>query len=62
MPIVGPGCHELRIRDAQADWRIVYRPDPDGIVFLDVFSKKTRVTPATVIEACRHRLKEYDRA
>ena len=62
MPIVGPRCHELRIRDAHADWRIMYRPDPDGIVILAVFSKESRVTPRTVIEACRRRLKEYDRA
>lgn len=25
MPVVGPRCHELRVRDAEADWRIVYR-------------------------------------
>jgi phage-related protein len=40
----------------------VYRPDPDGVVILEVFSKKTRVTPKRVIDACRRRLEEYDRA
>ena len=24
MPVVGPACHELRISDAGASWRIVY--------------------------------------
>ena len=62
MPVVGPRCHELRIRDVEADWRIVYRIDPDAIVILEVFSKKTRVTPSSVIETCIRRLREYDRA
>ena len=62
MPVVGPRCHELRVRDAGADWRIVYRLDADAVVILEVFAKKTRATPKTVIDACTRRLKEYDRA
>lgn len=62
MPVVGPRCHELRVRDAKADWRIVYRIDADAVVILEVFSKKTRATPKTVIDACTRRLREYDRA
>ena len=62
MPVVGPRCHELRVRGAGADWRIVYRLDADAVVILEVFAKKTRATPKTVIDACTRRLKEYDRA
>ena len=62
MPVVGPRCHELRVRNAGADWRIVYRLDADAVVILEVFAKKTRATPKTVIDACTRRLKEYDRA
>lgn len=62
MPVVGTRCHELRVRDAEADWRIVYRTDSDAVVILEVFSKKTRATPKTVIDACIRRLTEYDRA
>lgn len=62
MPVLSPGCHELRVRDAAADWRIVYRLDSDAVVILEVFSKKTRATPKTVIDACIRRLREYDRA
>jgi len=62
MRVMGARCHELRIRDTEIDWRIVYRSDADAIVILEVFSKKTRATPKTVIDACRQRLKEYDRA
>ena len=62
MPAIARRCHELRINDANATWRIVYRIDPDAIVIANVFSKKTTVTPAGVIEACRRRLQEYDNA
>jgi phage-related protein len=60
MPSVGPRCHELRVGDSQASWRVVYRIDPDAILILEVFSKKTQKTPRKVVEACRKRLKEYD--
>jgi len=62
MPSIGPRCHELRIDDAGASWRIVYRVEPDAVVILEVFSKKTRKTPDAVIEACKKRLKEYENA
>ena len=62
MPVVGLRCHEVRVRDAGADWRIVYRLDSDAVVILEVFNKKTRTTPKTVIDACTRRLREYDRA
>lgn len=62
MPTIGPRCHELRINDADQTWRIVYRIDRDAIVIADVFSKKTRQTPDTVIKTCQKRLKEYDNA
>ena len=51
---------ELRIRDDRADWRIIYRVDPDAIVILDVFAKTTRKTPDRVIADCRRRLQQYD--
>ena len=60
MPSIGARCHELRIQDAAVTWRIVYRVDPDAIVILDVFSKKTREMPKTVIDTCKQRLREYD--
>ena len=62
LTVVGPRCHELRVRDAEADWRIVYRLDSDAVVILEVFAKKTRTTPKTVIDACTRRLREYDHA
>jgi phage-related protein len=62
MPTIGERCHELRVIDINATWRIVYRIDTDAIVILDVFSKKTRATPQSVINRSRKRMREYDDA
>jgi|SRR5215208_3351027 len=60
MPGTGPRCHELRIVDENASWRIVYRIDADAVVVADVFRKTTQRTPARVIADCRRRLRHYD--
>jgi phage-related protein len=62
LPIVGPRCGALRIRDAGHNWRIMYRTDADAVLILDVYSKKTRKIPDEVIERCKIRLKQYDEA
>src|SRR5438046_10358075 len=62
MPGIGRRCHELRVRDADRNWRIVYRLDADAIVIADVFAKATRQTPKGVIARCRRRLRRYDEA
>jgi phage-related protein len=62
MPRIGPRCHELRIPDETATWRLIYRIDHDAVVILDVFSKKTAQTAENIIAACRRRLKQYDAA
>ena len=59
MPSIGPRCHELRVNDAKANWRLMYRIDGDAILVLEVFAKKTSKTPKAVIELCQRRLKEY---
>jgi phage-related protein len=61
MPVIGKRCHELRVRDATVEWRIVYRVDLDAVVILEVFAKKTGRTPKSVVRACRRRLDAYDR-
>lgn len=60
MPSIGPRCHELRINDRNATWRIVYRVDSDAIVILEVFMKTTAKTPVPVIDTCKRRLRRYD--
>jgi len=60
MPSIGSRCHELRIQDENATWRIVYRVDPDAIVIVDIFAKKARKTPVAAIERCKARLRIYD--
>lgn len=60
MSTIGPRCHELRIPDQAANWRIVYRVDGDAIVIAEVFCKTTRATPHQVIEQAQRRLRNYD--
>jgi len=62
MPGIGRRCHELRIRDAGKEWRLVYRVDPDAIVIADVFQKTTQRTPDRVLAECRRRLQRYEAA
>lgn len=59
MPEIGPACHELRVIDRDKTWRVVYHLAPDAIVILEVFIKKTRATPHSVIANCRRRLAQY---
>jgi phage-related protein len=61
MPGIGPRCHELRIQDAGATWRIIYRVDQDAVIISAVFAKKTQATPRSVIETSRRCLNAYDR-
>jgi phage-related protein len=60
MPSVGPGVHELRIRDEGHNWRVIYRIDANAVLVADVFPKKTPQTPKAVIAACRRRYRKYD--
>ena len=60
MPSLGSRCHELRIRDEDLYWRIVYRIDEEAILVVDVFPKKTEATPLNIISSCRKRLTDYD--
>ena len=62
MPTIGRRCHELRITDEDATWRVVYRVDPDALIIAEVFSKKTSQTPKRAIDNAKKRLKEFDDA
>ena len=60
LPDVGPRCGALRVRDSAHNWRIMYRLDPDAVLILEVYSKKTRKIPDEVMDRCQKRLKHYD--
>lgn len=59
MPAIKSTCHELRIKDRDQAWRIVYAVEEDAVVVLEVFSKKTEQTPTRLIEVCKKRLQAY---
>lgn len=62
LPDVGPRCGALRVRDAERNWRIMFRIDSDAVLVLDVYPKKTRRIPDEVMERCQQRLRRYDAA
>jgi phage-related protein len=59
MPTIGKSCHELRIKDQNKTWRIIYFIDKDAILILEIFAKKTQKTPQDVIDMCKKRLARY---
>jgi phage-related protein len=60
LPIVGPRCGALRVRDGAHNWRIMYRVDSDAVLILEVYAKKTNKIPDEVIAKCKARLRRYD--
>jgi phage-related protein len=60
MPSIGRRCHELRVNDADQTWRVIYRTDPDAVLVVGLFSKKTSTTPKHVIKQAKRLLREYD--
>ena len=62
LPVFGPRCHELRVRDSGHRWRVVYRIDSDAIVIAGVLDEKSPRTPAEFVESCRRRLRAFDDA
>ena len=62
MPSIGRRCGELRIRDAEHNWRIIYRVDDDAVLVVDAFAKKTQQTPSEIVQRCQKRLALYDAA
>ena len=59
LPSIGPRCAELRVRDAEHNWRIIYRLDDDAVIVVDVFPKKTQRLPDEIIRRCKQRLRAY---
>jgi phage-related protein len=60
LPDIGSRIGALRVRDANHNWRIMYRIDLDAVLIVEVYPKKTRKIPDEVIERCKRRLKQYD--
>jgi phage-related protein len=62
MPGIGRRVHELRVNDDVTDvtWRIVYRIDPEAILVVHWWAKKTQRTSRRDIDLCQRRLRQYD--
>lgn len=62
LPTVGVHCHELRVRDKDKNWRLIYRMDSDRVLIVAVFNKTTPQIPDDVMSICKKRLSDYDNA
>ncbi len=60
MPDIGRRCLELRVTDENMTWRVMCRVDPDAVLVIHSFAKKTQATPKGVIDLCKKRLALYD--
>jgi phage-related protein len=59
MPSIGPGVHELRLRDRSGVYRVIYAMIVRGsVALLHAFKKTTEKTPQQNIEIAQKRLKE----
>jgi phage-related protein len=60
LPIIGHGCHELRVRDENKAWRLFYYIDSEAIVILEVGEKRTPQISKETTNICRRRLSDYE--
>ena len=59
MSTIAVGVDELRLREADSNFRVLYyRKSPEGILVLRAFRKTTEKTPQSEILLTRRRLKE----
>lgn len=58
MKTVGPGVSEIRVRDADGAYRVIYlAARPEAVYVLHCFQKKTQRTSQRDIEMARRRFK-----
>ncbi len=62
LPNIAAGLYELRIREADKNWRIFYRADDDYILVIHQINKTTRTLPQQDINLIQRRLAAYDAA
>jgi len=56
LPDVGPGAHEIRVRDAARAFRVIFVAKfKDSVYVLHAFQKKTRKTSRMDIELAKRR-------
>ena len=59
---VAPGLYELRVREADKNWRIFYRADADRVLLIHQINKTTRTLPDKDKKLIASRLAAYDAA
>ncbi len=62
LPNIAAGLYELRVREADKNWRIFYRADDERILVIHQINKTTRTLPQQDINLIQRRLAAYDAA
>ena len=52
----------ILVKDGLLHLSSEYDEDPDAVIILEVFRKKTQTTPKQTITVCKERLRQYDKA
>lgn len=60
MPVIGSNVHELRVKDREGAWRLIYQIREKEILVLNIFKKKTQQTPQDMVEVCKKRIRHYE--
>ena len=59
MPTIGPGAHELRLKERSGQYRVIYAVIEREVIYvLHAFKKTTEATSKRNIELAQRRLKE----
>ena len=56
MPQIDPRCHEFRVKEGDSAWRVIYSLEPQAVVVLTAFKKKSQSTPTAIKARARSRL------
>mgnify|MGYP000082502094 CR=1 FL=1 len=62
MPTMGKGVHELRLKDASGQYRIIYylKTKSGEILFIHAFKKKTQATQKKNLDLAKKRLRSLE--
>ncbi len=62
MSSIGPGVHEIRVRDESGTFRVIYLARlPEAVYVIHCFQKKMQRTPKQELDLARRRLTELMR-
>ena len=59
MPQIDSRCHELRVKERDTAWRVIYSLEPEAVVVLATFKKMNQTTPERIKRQAMTGLKRW---